>query len=178
LTTTTHAEGDGSKQYASVLAWYDAVPPDLCAKHEGLLGAVALKAMCLLSRQPYLASSEQLLRELHRLAFTQGSTAPLPDVIHSLLAVPCPLAGGPRVCVRLGHCQRLMCPPLQVGPPPGEVPLLPLLEVMAPNALVGLFAAVLLEQRVLLRVRRVLVGAPLANERACMHAGVGSCMRN
>jgi hypothetical protein len=34
------------------------------------------------------------------------------------------------------------------------VPLQPLLEVLKPDNLVGLFAAVLLEQRVLLRVRR------------------------
>jgi hypothetical protein len=47
----------------------------------------------------------------------------------------------------------MVCPPVPVGPPPGEVSLQPLLEVMQPDSLVGLFAAVLLEQRVLLRVR-------------------------
>lgn len=46
--------------YASCLTFYDRVPPDLCAKHEDLLGAVALKALCLLSRRPYLASSQQV----------------------------------------------------------------------------------------------------------------------
>lgn len=55
------AEGDGTKVYASCLTFYDPVPSDLCAKHEDLLGAVALKAMCLLSRSPYLASSQQVL---------------------------------------------------------------------------------------------------------------------
>lgn len=55
------AEGDGTKVYASCLTFYDRAPSDLCAKHEDLLGAVALKAMCLLSRQPYLASSQQVL---------------------------------------------------------------------------------------------------------------------
>lgn len=55
------AEGDGTKVYASCLTFYDRVPSDLCAKHEDLLGAVALKAMCLLSRSPYLTSSQQVL---------------------------------------------------------------------------------------------------------------------
>jgi hypothetical protein len=163
------------------------VPSDLCAKHDDLLGGLALKALCLLSRQPYLASSERVLRELHSIAFHQGSSVPLPDLIHSLLAVPCPRLGGPKVrvvglvlapaarlmqgthggltsalhlsaaallqvCLQLGRCQRLVCPPLPLGPPPGELPLQPLLESLKPEALVGLFAAVLLEQRVLLRV--------------------------
>lgn len=39
------------------------------------------------------------------------------------------------------------------GPPPGELSLMPLLEVLRPDNLVALFAAVLLEQRVLVRVR-------------------------
>lgn len=62
----------------------------------------------------------------------------------------------PQVCLRLGGMQRLLWPPLAAGPPPGEVPLQPLLEVLRPDNLVGLFAAVLLEQRVLLRVSMLL----------------------
>jgi hypothetical protein len=58
-----------------------------------------------------------------------------------------------QVCLRFGSSQRLLWPPLAAGPPPGEVPLQPLLEVLKPDNLVALFAAVLLEQRVLLRVR-------------------------
>jgi hypothetical protein len=56
------------------------------------------------------------------------------------------------VCLRLCGKQLLLWPPLSSGLPPGEVPLQPLLEVLSPDHLVGLFAAVLLEQRVLLRV--------------------------
>lgn len=52
--------GDGTQLYASCLTFYDRVPSDLAAKHEDLLGAVALKAMCLLSKRPYLASSQQV----------------------------------------------------------------------------------------------------------------------
>lgn len=55
-----HAEGDGTKVYASCLAFYDEPPAELRAKHEQLCGARALKAMCLLSRQPYLACSERV----------------------------------------------------------------------------------------------------------------------
>lgn len=61
---------------------------------------------------------------------------------------------GPQLCLRLCGSRHVLCPPLPIGPPPGEVSLQPLLEVMQPDSLVGLFAAVLLEQRVLLRVSR------------------------
>jgi hypothetical protein len=54
------AEGDGAKLYASCLTFYDRVPSELCARHEDLLGAVALKALCLLSRKPYLTTSQQV----------------------------------------------------------------------------------------------------------------------
>lgn len=57
-----------------------------------------------------------------------------------------------QVCLKLGQLQRTLCPPLSIGPPPGEISLMPLLEVLRPDNLVALFAAVLLEQRVLLRV--------------------------
>lgn len=57
-----------------------------------------------------------------------------------------------QLCLRLSGSRHVLCPPLPLGPPPGEVSLQPLLEVMQPDSLVGLFAAVLLEQRVLLRV--------------------------
>lgn len=55
----------------------------------------------------------------------------------------------------MGHRQLLLCPPLPVGPPPGELSLQPLVESLKPEYLVGLFAAVLLEHRVLLRVSSV-----------------------
>jgi hypothetical protein len=56
------AEGDGTKVYASCLTFYDIIPADLCARHEELLGARALKALCLLSREPYMISSAQVSR--------------------------------------------------------------------------------------------------------------------
>lgn len=72
--------------------------------------------------------------------------------INTLLLEHC-LCAAPQVFLRLGRCQRLLWPPLPIGAPPGEVSLQPLVEVLKPDSLVGLFAAVLLEQRVLLRVR-------------------------
>lgn len=53
------AEGDGTKVYASCLSFYDRVPHALATKHEDLLGAVALKAICLLSHQPYLTTADK-----------------------------------------------------------------------------------------------------------------------
>lgn len=57
---TQYAEGDGTKVYASCLAFYDELPAELRARHPELCGGRALKALCLLSRQPYLATSERV----------------------------------------------------------------------------------------------------------------------
>lgn len=54
------AEGDGTKLFASCLAFYDDVPPELAAKHEDLCGAQSLKAICLLSHKPYLTTCEKV----------------------------------------------------------------------------------------------------------------------
>lgn len=45
------------------------------------------------------------------------------------------------------------CPPPPVGPPAGELSLQPLAEALSPHNISALFVAVLLERRVLLRVR-------------------------
>ncbi len=47
------AEGDGTKQYASCLAFYDELPAELCAAYAELVGARALKCLCLLSHHAY-----------------------------------------------------------------------------------------------------------------------------
>jgi hypothetical protein len=39
----------------------------------------------------------QVLRELYCCAFQRGSSIPVPDLINSLLAVPCPQQGSPKV---------------------------------------------------------------------------------
>lgn len=88
---------------------------------------------------------------------TKGSTESFPiavsrAVCYSSIAA---LVHMLQVCLKLGHLQRTVCPPLAIGPPPGEMSLMPLLEVLRPDNLVALFAAVLLEQRVLLRVSAV-----------------------
>eukprot|EP00879_Flechtneria_rotunda_P012714 GHRR01013277.1.p1 GENE.GHRR01013277.1~~GHRR01013277.1.p1 ORF type:complete len:1835 (+),score=708.37 GHRR01013277.1:594-6098(+) len=153
--TAVLTEGDGTKQYASCILFYDQIPHELATKHEDLVGAKALKAVCLLSRQPYIASSEQVLRDLYHLAFLQGTSVPLPEVVNSLLAVLVPQHDGAKVPVQLDSRKLLLYPPMSIAPPPGELSLLPLVEVLRADNLVALFAAVLLEQRVLLRSRQL-----------------------
>jgi len=92
-------EGDGTKVYASCLAFYDELPPELRARHEQLAGARALKALCLLSRQPHLACSERVLRELYSLTFVTGSPVQVVEVINQLLAVPRPTPATGQVSV-------------------------------------------------------------------------------
>jgi hypothetical protein len=80
-----------------------------------------------------------------------------------------------QLCLRLSGSRHVVCPPLPLGPPPGEVSLQPLLEVMQPDSLVGLFAAVLLEQRVLLRVSVCFSARVTATMRRAGPSGL-SCM--
>jgi hypothetical protein len=39
----------------------------------------------------------QVLREIYKVAFQRGSSIPVPDLINSLLTVPCPQQGSPKV---------------------------------------------------------------------------------
>jgi hypothetical protein len=139
--------------YASCLAFYDELPAELRARHEQLCGARALKALCLLSRRPYLACTEQVLRELYSLVFVTGNPAPAVEVINQLLSVPCPTAATGPVRFSVGGRRLTAAPPLPVGPPAGELSLQPLAEALGPQNMAALFVAVLLERRVLLRVR-------------------------
>jgi hypothetical protein len=69
------AEGDGTKVYASCLSFYDPVPHALATKHEDLLGAVALKAICLLSHQPYLTTADKAGSTVQETAGTATSSS-------------------------------------------------------------------------------------------------------
>lgn len=57
----------GKRLYASCLSYMDAVPALLASRHEHLLGAKATCALCLLCRQPYLATAEQVKQGLRQL---------------------------------------------------------------------------------------------------------------
>ncbi len=57
--TPPPAEGDGTKLYASCLAFYDRTAPELAARHSALQGGRALTCLVLLSRLPYLCTAEQ-----------------------------------------------------------------------------------------------------------------------
>jgi len=58
-----------------------------------------------------------------------------------------------QVCFSVGGERLIACPPLAIGPPAGELSLQPLAETLSPHNISALFVAVLLERRVLLRVR-------------------------
>jgi hypothetical protein len=42
------------------LTFFDPVPAELAVRHEALLGAKALKAICFLSHQPYMMTSNKV----------------------------------------------------------------------------------------------------------------------
>jgi hypothetical protein len=97
------AEGDGTKVYASCLSFYDRVPHALGTKHEDLLGAVALKAICLLSHQPYLTTADKASGAAQT---APGSTSSISSISSSsrraALGRACTSAGGcagPATCI-------------------------------------------------------------------------------
>jgi hypothetical protein len=87
------------------------------------------------------------------LTFVTGSPVPVVDVISRLLAVPRPSPSTGPVRFAVGAERLVACPPLPVGPPAGELSLQPLAEALSSHNIAALFVAVLLERRVLLRVR-------------------------
>ena len=58
--TASCAEENGIRLYASCLCFFEEVPAPLAARHEQLWGALASRAICLLSHQPFLATMEQV----------------------------------------------------------------------------------------------------------------------
>lgn len=74
---TLCADESGQRLFGSCLSFFDAVPGPLALRHEQLLGGQASKVLCLLSRQPYLASMEQASR---RAAFFGGGAGRGGDV--------------------------------------------------------------------------------------------------
>ncbi|KAK9811344.1 hypothetical protein WJX72_002179 [[Myrmecia] bisecta] len=144
-------EGNGTKMYASCLAFYDPVPGELCAQYPALAGARATKCICLVSYWPFFKTYQKILTELHSVCFRTGSTRPVVDIIQYLLyKVPLPSPGGPQVLLTVEN--QLMC---VERPPPGrafdaEMSFRPLVQCLDVETLMCLFEAVLLEKRVLL----------------------------
>ncbi|KAG2437036.1 hypothetical protein HYH02_011299 [Chlamydomonas schloesseri] len=140
----------GRRLYVSCLSYMDAVPP--AAACEQLAGWQASRALCLVSRWPYLATAEQVLRRLYVAVFCLGPSAPVADLVASLLRLSRPLA--PRIpevrFVLEGRPFVLRCPDAMDVPRNGEVSLRPLLEVLSPTNAMLILLAVLLERRVAL----------------------------
>ena len=167
--TVVLTEGDGAKVFAACLAFYDAAPPELRARHPELRGgggggARALKAVCLLSRRPYLATAERALKALHALAFAAsssggGARAQFADAVAALLSAPAPAAPLlAEVRLRVGGAGAAWisarAPPAGGRAPPGELSFRPLADALGARGAAALFLAVLLERRVLLRSAR------------------------
>lgn len=75
---TPCAEQEGTRLYASCLVFWDDVPAALAAAHPQLTGARATKAMCLLSRAPFLTTMEAVRGDVHvwmcRYGFAHANT--------------------------------------------------------------------------------------------------------
>lgn len=55
------------------------VPPELCVAHPVLSGARALKCLCLLCHEPYLATGEQALRQIYNMCFVDCTAVPVTE---------------------------------------------------------------------------------------------------
>ncbi len=97
--------GDGQRLFVSIIRYMVPPPALLACQHLQLAGHLATQALCLVSKRPYLATMEVVVRRLWVACFLTGSPAPLADVAAYLLAVPAPGVGqgdGLVHAVRLG----------------------------------------------------------------------------
>lgn len=166
--TVVLTEGDGTKQYASCVSFYEDVPADLAARHEELTGALALKCICLLTHLPHTSTAERLLTLVHQLCFVTGPPAPLVDVVLALLKLPCPSTLKRPVSFDLAGERFTLPTPDGEGPPASAPSYQPLLEALSPANLTAIFAAVVLERRVLLRASQYRLLTHTAEALCCL----------
>ncbi|EFJ47226.1 hypothetical protein VOLCADRAFT_92266 [Volvox carteri f. nagariensis] len=80
----------GRRLYGTCLTYLEPLPPIITCRHEHLIGAYGTRALCLVSKLPYLTTAEQVLRGLFSTVFLRGPSAPVADLLGALLRLPCP----------------------------------------------------------------------------------------
>ncbi|KAF5445397.1 hypothetical protein F2P56_034448 [Juglans regia] len=146
-------EGDGSKIYVSCIAFRDPVSEDIAEAYHIPANSFADKCICLVSRLPSFRAIRSTLEELFSLCFSpNGSSKPLWDVIaHIVSNVPLPNPGRDRVLFAIENCLLSVEAPAKDGLPHADISFQPLVQCLDVDNLIKLFAAVLLERRILLR---------------------------
>lgn len=112
----------------------------------------APKALCVLSRHPFLTSLRRWLSELYRHSLTGGSGVPLERLIGQLLwECPLPPAGHVSVCLPIGNEEiTFVRPAAQRELPVSEQRFSTLLHAISPAQLLTLFTAALSETKIIL----------------------------
>ncbi|GLI67075.1 hypothetical protein VaNZ11_011272, partial [Volvox africanus] len=149
-------DGGGRRLYVTCLSYTEPLNPAITSRHEHLRGAHATRALCLISRLPYLATAEQVLRRLYTTVFRLGPSAPVGDLLRALLRLPSPATMHREVRFHFERqCFRVL-PPDETGVPGGgETSLRALLIALSPVNVILSFLAVLLERRVVLVSRHL-----------------------
>ncbi|GAX77147.1 hypothetical protein CEUSTIGMA_g4593.t1 [Chlamydomonas eustigma] len=161
-------EEDGVRTYASCLSFMDEIPACQVARNPLLLGCVATKAMCLLSKQPCLQYMEQVLEALHYVIFVTGSSVSLPDLLEHVLDLTMCTGLPVETSYDIQSIQGVLTKPMETlrhaeqasetagdmnGLSGSDVSLTPLLDLLSVDNLLLVFLSVLLERSVLLRCR-------------------------
>ncbi len=112
--TFAPTDESGKRLYASCLSYMDTVPALLASRHEHLLGAKATCALCLLCRQPYLATAEQVKQRHCVLRSQIRSKASVRSWLLSIATRSCRSLpySSPGAAAHLRQCLllRLLCP--------------------------------------------------------------------
>ncbi|KAJ4959695.1 hypothetical protein NE237_019605 [Protea cynaroides] len=146
-------EGDGSKIYVSCIAFRDPVSEDIAEAYRIPANSFADKCICLVSRSPSFSVLRYALEEIFTLCFSPtGSSKPLWDVVAFMVSnVPLPTPGKDRVLFAIENCLLSVEAPPKDGLPHADISFQPLVQCLDVDNLIKLFAAVLLERRILLR---------------------------
>ncbi|KAL3688572.1 hypothetical protein R1sor_014881 [Riccia sorocarpa] len=148
-------DGDGSKIYVCCVAFRDPVDEDVAQAYRVPANSFVDKCICVVSHSPCFKVFREVLEELHRLCFsTSGASKPLWDIVaHMILGVPRPGPGRQVVFSVENLLLSVEAPPTDCLPH-ADMSFQPLVQCLDIDNVIGLFTAVLLERRVLLRASK------------------------
>jgi len=138
--------------YASCLSFWDGVPDHLVLSDDRLLGLHARCCLVALSTFPIFTTMESLLHALYEGALFTGLPNPFPSLIPSVLtSLRFPKDYKTIAIAKLAGVDITVRAPPSSCPSAGDLSLQPLVLALPPRALLQLYLAALLEQRILFR---------------------------
>lgn len=152
-------EGDGTKIYVSCVAFRNPVSDDIAEAYRIPPNSFVDKCICLVSHSPSFRVLREAAEELFRLCFSHaGCSKPLWEIVtHLVLNVPLPSPGKNCILFSIENTLLSVEVPPKDGLPHADIPFQPLVQCLDVDNLIRFFTAVLLERRILLRAKKVLI---------------------